>query len=131
MQSKSIVSIFVIAICFIACSSMHQTLSDEQKYGQKPPGITPELYEPDFKFLENQNPICFAFSPRGDEICFNVEDTTFKERYERYVIYYVQRTNGDWTTPEPAYFIPNQGKGALPQFSSDGQSLIRLKAIYG
>jgi Tol biopolymer transport system component len=63
-----------------------------------------------------------VLSPYGREACYIIEDTSSKERYDRNIIYYTQMENGKWKNPEIAYFVANQGKGSMPQFSPEGNT---------
>jgi Tol biopolymer transport system component len=99
---------------------MSQEIMDEHYYGQKPPGITPELYSPKFSFLEGVKTDYIILSPDGKEVCYVIEDTSSEERYDRNYIHYKKMENGKWKNSEIAYFVANQGKGSIPQFSPDG-----------
>ncbi len=86
--------------------------------GQKPPGEKPERFAPgvlaDIPFLGS-----LAFSPRGDECFFTVDDSVYSTQkllMTRYV-------NGRWTTPEPAPFAAGFEKSGEPFFSHDGSQL--------
>jgi hypothetical protein len=120
MNIKKMITVLVYIICLLYCSLMSQGITDEQYYGQKPPGVTPELYNPTFSFLEGVKTGDIIQSPDGKEICYVIEDTSSKERYDRNHIYYRKMENGKWKNPEIAYFVANQGKGSIPQFSPDG-----------
>jgi hypothetical protein len=110
----------LIFTCLFSCSLICQEITVEQFYGQKTPGKTPELYNPFFSFLEGVKTDYMVFSPNSKEICYMIEDTSSKERYDRHSIYYIRLEDGTWVKPEIAYFVANQGKGSLPQFSPDG-----------
>jgi hypothetical protein len=96
--------------------------TDEQMYGQKPPGTTPELYQPEFDFLKDIKTDQVIFSPDGKEICFYLHNPD-EERYNRNTVYYMKKENRTWTKPAIAYFVPNGGKGNLLQFSPDGNRI--------
>jgi hypothetical protein len=102
------------------CSLPGQETNDEQCYGQKLPGIIPEIYKPEFSFLKGKMVDQLVLSPDCREACYVVEDTSSKETYDRTFIYYTQIENGKWKDPEIAYFGANQGKGSMPRFSPDG-----------
>lgn len=120
MKTNTLITALGFIICSLYCSLMCQGITDEQYYGQKPPGITPEPYNPAFSFLEGVKTDDIILSPDGKEVCYVLEDTSSKERYDRNHIYYRILENGKWKTPETAYFVANQGTGSLPQFSPDG-----------
>lgn len=117
MKATFVISVFVIFIS-ITCYSQNQGESkDEQRYGQKPPGAIPELYQPVFSFLKGIEYGDLVFSPNGKELCYSIMDTSTNQS----LIYYVQKEKGNWTKPELAYFIPNNSMGNIPQFSPDSK----------
>lgn len=120
MKLKLLV-IFLSVLSFMQCSTSKKQISDEQVYGQKPPGTTPEIYQPDFKFLGDVKPDFFTISPDGNEFCYSAKNPNSKARYDRFLIYYLKKENGKWSKPELAYFVPDSGQGGLPQFSPDGK----------
>ncbi len=117
MKTNKIITVVVFIACLLYCSAMSQGMTDGMYYGQKPPGETPEIYHPTFSFLEGVKTDDVILSPDGKEACYVIEDTSLKERYS---IYYGNEENGKWKKPEIAYFVANQGKGSMPQFSPDG-----------
>jgi len=114
--------IVALALLNLAISLLGQGIMDEQHFGQKLPGITPEIYSPKFSFIKGEITNGVVLSPDGREACFMVEDTSSKERSDRNYIYYTQIENGKWKNPEIAYFVANQGKGSMPQFSPEGNT---------
>ena len=94
MKTKFLTTV-IIFIAYSFCSSfLGQEIKDEQHYGQKPPGKTPEIYSPKFSFLKGETNYDIVLSPDGREACYMVEDTSSKERYDRNFIYYTQMENG-------------------------------------
>jgi Tol biopolymer transport system component len=122
MKTRLLITEFIFVFCLSSCSFLNQENNDEQHYGQKPPGETPEIYSPKFSFITGVIPDNLILSPNGKEACFMVEDTGSKERYDRNDIYYTKIENGKWKNPEIAYFVANQGKGSMPQFSPEGNT---------
>lgn len=117
MKTTLLIALFVI-FASSSCNSQNQSKQqDTQKYGQKPPGAVPELYQPIFSFLEGIEYGDIVFSPNGKEICFTLQDTSTKQS----IIYYVHMEKKNWTKPELAYFIPENSIGSIPQFSPDGK----------
>lgn len=109
---------FTVQLLFFSTNClMSQTIYDEHIYGQKPPLTIPEIYEPKFSFIEKVNFETFDFSTDYNEFCYTIIDTTNK----RQLIYYTKRDNGNWTKPDIAYFVPNNGSGYNPSFSPDGK----------
>ena len=86
--------------------------------GQKPPGMTPELFAPGIvttEFHEHSSP---AFSPNGNEVYWSV----FINFYGPQVILTMRQENGRWTQPEVAPFCGRYSDGN-PCFSPDGQKI--------
>jgi Tol biopolymer transport system component len=117
MKTTLIILLIVILRSLTCFSQVQVEMNEEQQYGQKPPGAIPEMYKPKFGFLEGIEYNDLAFSPSGIELCYSMRDTSAKQSY----IYYLKKEKGNWTTPELAYFIPNNSTGDLPQFSPDGK----------
>lgn len=117
MKGTLLISLFIIFKSITCFSQIQVEMNDEQRYGQKPPGVLPEIYKPVFSFLEGIEYNDLVFSPSGMELCYSMRDTSAKQSY----IYYLKKENGNWTKPELAYFIPNNSTGDIPQFSPDGK----------
>ena len=88
-------------------------------FGQKPPGITPEPFAPEF--LSSQFPFVarIAFTRDGDECYFTVADATFSHPQ----IYLTKLENGAWTVPAVAVFAHDLTISSEPFFSADGSKL--------
>lgn len=87
--------------------------------GQKPPGMTPELFAPGFLSTiahEHSSP---AFSPDGKEVYYSV----FYPGLPTEVIIFRQNKNGVWSEPEVAPFSGSFRDGQ-PTFSTDGSKLF-------
>ena len=93
--------------------------------GQKPPGMTPEIFAPGIISTEEKYELNSEFSPDGNEFYFELSTTTPEEK-KRGVYFYIimvsKRINGVWTKPEMA---PFSGKYATMDhyFSPDGKRL--------
>ncbi len=122
MKTKLLTTVLIFITYSFCFSLLGQEIKDEQHYGQKPPGKTPEIYSPKFSFLKGETNYDIVLSPDGREACYMVEDTSSKARYDGAFIYYTQMENGKWKNPEIAYFVANQGKGSMPQFSPEGNT---------
>jgi Tol biopolymer transport system component len=122
MKTKLLTTALFFVTYLFCCSFLGQEIKDGQHYGQKLPGKTPEIYSPKFSFIKGEITSDIVLSPYGREACYIIEDTSSKERYDRNIIYYTQMENGKWKNPEIAYFVANQGKGSMPQFSPEGNT---------
>ena len=119
---KNIIIITQALICIICisnCSMPEKKTFDEELYGQKSPGTIPEIFEMNFNFIKNGNPVDFDFSPDYKEFIYTIRDTSINKR----IIYYTQNKNGNWINPEIAYFVSNNGIGDDPKFSPDGKCI--------
>jgi hypothetical protein len=52
MKTKLLTTVLIFATYSFCCSFLNQEEKDEQHYGQKPPGKTPEIYSPKFSFIQ-------------------------------------------------------------------------------
>ena len=90
----------------------------ESYIGQKPPGEKPERFAPSvlsaIPFLGS-----LAFSPRGDECFFTVDDSV----YSTQGLWLTRYANGAWTPPEPAPFAAGFVKSGEPFFTASGKRL--------
>lgn len=72
--------------------------------GQKPPGLTPEIFAPGIISTPSAWEAAISFSPDGKEIFFTRrEDIQGNENRIMYIAY----TDGKWTTPKPPSFAKN------------------------
>lgn len=113
----TILPVLFIVMFVSNCSVLKKTTNTEENYGQKPPGIIPEVYEPNFTFLKNFKLELIDFSIDFNEAIFSIDDTSSNDR----IIYYTKKNKGKWEKPEVAYFVPNNGRGRNPKFSPDGK----------
>lgn len=93
--------------------------------GQKPPGMTPEIFAPGIISMKDRYELNSEFSPDGDEFYFELSTTTPEEKKKGiyfYVIMVSKMVNGVWTKPEMA---PFSGEYATMDhyFSPDGNRL--------
>jgi len=115
----------IILICFllITTSVISFTQKDFPKLtgpylGQKPPGMTPELFAPDI-ISTNMNAAKIAFSPDGKEIFFRL----MNYNHSFITIVFMRQENGVWSKPEVAPFSGKYHDGE-PYFSLDGKQLF-------
>jgi len=88
--------------------------------GQKPPGMTPEVFAPGILNTKKMGAFCSVFSPDGDEFYFVYyarEDETAGG------LAWMQRINGVWRKPEWLHFN-STGTDNDMCMSSDGNKLI-------
>ncbi len=93
--------------------------------GQKPPGMTPEVFAPGIVSTEEQYELNSVFSPDGDEFYYEVSATSQDEKKKGmyfYVIMVTRQINGIWTKPEMAPFCGTSSTMDMC-FSHDGKRL--------
>ena len=88
--------------------------------GQKPPGMTPEVFAPGVLNTEKMGAFCSVFSPDGDEFHFvyyeRANDTTGG-------LAWMRRVNNTWTEPEMHHFNGDTWDNDMCM-SADGSTLI-------
>jgi len=102
MKSKAIFIGILLSIIFIFNSQAQQDDFPVLKgsyLGQKPPGMTPEVFAPDI-ISTNMNASTIVFSPDGKEIFFSL----MNYNHSFYTIVFMKQYNGVWSKPEVAPF---------------------------
>jgi len=93
--------------------------------GQKPPGMTPEIFVPEIISTKEKYELNSVFSPKGDEFYYEISTTTPEEKKQGkyfYIIIVSKQVNGIWTKSEISLF---SGKYSTMDmcFSPDGNQL--------
>ncbi|MCP4725100.1 MAG: hypothetical protein GY863_08695 [bacterium] len=89
--------------------------------GQKPPGMTPEIFAPGIINTDDKNHSSVAASPDGNEMYWSMFSHIDGIRQER--IWYMKQEGGKWTKPEVAPFSGEYRDGQ-PSLSPDGSRLF-------
>lgn len=87
--------------------------------GQKPPGMTPEIFAPGIISTTNSEHGTTAFSPKGDEVFWAV---IFSNPFRKKILY-SKIVDGQWTRPQISSFSHGYNEGN-PTFSPDGTKLF-------
>lgn len=122
MKYSIVFCYIVLSILLVFNSFGHKNGFPELKgsyLGQKPPGMTPELFAPGIITTEYHEHSSPAFSKEGKEVYWSV----FINFWGPQVILYMQQKNGIWAEPEVAPFSGQYSDGN-PCFSPDGQKLF-------
>lgn len=90
--------------------------------GQKPPGITPEIFAKEFLTSKHRIHGAPAFSPDRKEVYWSVFPKTDEFSTRTQVILFSKFVNKKWTSPKLASFSGKYFDGG-PFFSSDGKKL--------
>jgi hypothetical protein len=101
----------VISIMLICClfapvgaqDSPNDQPSSSLYLGQKPPGLTPELFMPGFVSTDDHVEMVLAVSSNGDELYF------MRGTGGRNTILFSHLTDDGWSEPEPATFLNEHG----------------------
>ena len=88
--------------------------------GQKPPGLTQEIFAPGFISTGLSEAVC-CFSPDGKEVYWNIAYDIKKDA--KACIVYSKIENGKWTLPEFINFTNMEYVVAYPFLSYDGEEL--------
>ena len=71
--------------------------------GQALPGLTPQIFAPDFISLSSSNEYSAAFSPDGTEFYFTRQFSNYQNIYETHL------ADGTWSEPAPVAFSARYG----------------------
>ena len=87
--------------------------------GQKPPGMTPEIFVPGLLNNDEMGAFCTIFSPGGTEFYFGY----YKKTGDACDIYWMNQKNGRWSQPEKLRFNSNNYENDVCM-SADGNMLV-------
>ncbi|MBN1820327.1 MAG: PD40 domain-containing protein [Prolixibacteraceae bacterium] len=124
MRTYNFILCGFILLAIFSCKSKNQT-SDLEKssknkfsetlyFNQEPPGLTPEVFATGLVSIPGRNENFAAFSPNGGSFYFVANDT----------IFYMNYKDGEWTKPDVAEFLGDNGTGKYLRVSPDGNSII-------
>lgn len=125
MKSQISIIAFIIFIHAFAGCQMQNEKKENNDFpvlmgpylGQKPPGMTPELFAPgiiSYGFHE----LRITFSPDGDEAFY----VTCPNKYSHRILVHVSSNNNKWSAPQLVPFAWECNNGG-PSFSPDGSRL--------
>ena len=86
--------------------------------GQKPPGMTPEIFAPGIVSVDQYSEFVCVFTPDGQECIF---DRHGDDEYQSGAVFRTRVENGRWTEPEIDEAFAEFGEVFLPTMSPDGQ----------
>lgn len=132
-KNASIICLTILCLIMIhACSQRPDFPKLKGPYlGQKPLGMTPELFTPDFLSVGGDE-ANITFTPDGMECCYTVwtpgwySETPFQQR----LILYTRMENGHWTEPRELPFNSDRTE-IYPFFSPDGKRLYYTSGNIG
>ena len=86
--------------------------------GQKPPGMTPEIFAPGIVSVDEYSEFVCMFTPDGKECIF---DRYGDDEYQKGAVFITRIKNGKWTKPEIFTLLAKYGDIFLPTLSPDGK----------
>lgn len=106
-------------------STRRDSLTIESPYfGQKSPGLTPEIFAPGIISINGRNESNISFSPNLDEVYF-----TANKKDEEVSIYFSKLKNNEWTPAKKANFTNGRKKEELYPFVSFDNKRIYFTAL--
>ena len=118
-------TVLLISLCLLSITSSFPQKMDFPELtgpylGQKPPGITPEIFAPGT--ISTAYPdICISFSPDGKEVYYTIGGQPHS------VILFMKETGGLWSPPEVAPFSGMYSSEC--QLSPDGNTMYFCAGI--
>ncbi len=115
--------IILISGLLFGCQSESNSKQQGEKeseiyYGQKPPGLIPEIFAPGIISKAEDMEFACTFSPDGQDIYYTLREG----KTDMPVIMTSHQENGKWSTPEKL-MIEGEGVNLEPHLSADGQTL--------
>ena len=131
MGNSSIISFLVLLLTFNACNSKKKNTRDNNPptitspyLGQKPPGVTPEIFAPGIVSIDGRFEGTVSFSPDLTEMYFAAENTK-----EETSIYFSKREKDTWTLIKRADFTKGRKKEEMHPFVSPDGKRIYFTAL--
>jgi len=126
MKNASFILIFILVLLLNACNTKKQNSKDNDSptiespyFGQKPPGLIPEVFAPGVISINGRYEHGISFSPDLDEVYFSAN-----KKDEEASIYYSKLKDKKWITPKKANFTNGKKVGEMHPFvSPDGKTL--------
>ncbi|MDO1501912.1 hypothetical protein Q2T40_17395 [Winogradskyella maritima] len=128
MRNKLIkFSVFVLIIFFSACKTDKPTSNknnspdkDSLYLGQKPPGLTPEIFAPEIVSIQGRNASTISVSPNLDEMYFSAHE----KGEEASSIYFSKFKGNKWTPAKRVNFTDGKKNEELyPSVSPDDRRI--------
>lgn len=122
---KEQVILLLLGITFISCSKTENNLFETKDayFGQKPPGITAEIFAPGIVSVNGRYEFAVSFSPDLEEIYF-----TGKIEGESSSVYFSKLIDEKWTNPEKANLTKGLKRGEMEAFVNHSGNKIYFTA---
>ncbi|MEP3210030.1 MAG: hypothetical protein ABJN95_12605 [Maribacter sp.] len=130
-MNRNNVILLAITLVLSACQSKKQQVKNadlsevaHSYFGQKPPGLIPEVFAPGIVSVNGRNESGISFSPELDELYFTVN-----KEDEELAIYFSRLNGNQWTAVKRANFTKGRKKEELYPFVSLNDSRIYFTAF--
>lgn len=110
MKKTFLIGFIIIGFIFLTAKT-----EKDKYFGQKKPGLTPQIFAPDIISTDLHNHSSAVFSPDYTEVYYSIAHLS-------HVIIFMKRVEGKWSKPEVASFS-GQYVDDNPFFSPDGKRL--------
>jgi len=130
MKKTYLILIFVFALFLNACNTKKQNSKKSDSsaiespyFGQKPPGLIPEIFAPGIISLNGRYEHIISFSPDLDEVYFSAS-----KEDEDPSVYFSKLEDKKWTNPKKANFTKGKKVGEMHPFVSPNGEKIYFVA---
>ncbi|WP_412985697.1 hypothetical protein [Pontimicrobium sp. IMCC45349] len=118
MNRIQLIIVLIFSISLSACNTKKQQAENSDSkakeisyFGQKPPGLTPEIFAPEVVSVSGRYEYAVSFTPKMDEIYFSGN----KEE-EPQTVYFSKLKDDKWSTPKKANFTKDTKINELEAF---------------
>jgi len=130
MKKEYYILIVVFTVFLSACNTEKQKSNDSNSptiespyFGQKPPGLIPEIFAPDIISVDGRYEHGISFSPKLDEVYFSAN-----KKDEDPSIYFSKLEDKKWTNPKKANFTKGKKVGEMHPFVNPNGDKIYFTA---
>ncbi|OUR91937.1 hypothetical protein A9Q87_09040 [Flavobacteriales bacterium 34_180_T64] len=126
MKHTHFILILIMVLLLNACNTNNQKANNNDSptietayFGQKPPGLIPEIFAPGIISIDGRGEHGISFSPDLDEVYFSAN-----KKDEEPSIYYSKLEDKKWITPKKANFTKGKKVAEMHPFvSPNGRTL--------
>lgn len=126
MKKTYFILIFILALFLNGCNTKNDVNFpplEDRYFGQKPPGLIPEIFAPGIVSINGRGEGSISFSPDLDELYFGI----FEEDGNPSV-YFSKLEDKKWTNPKKINFTKDKKAGELHPFVSPNGKKIYFSA---
>ena len=118
MKQRYVIVTLLLALVANGCKTKNEKANDKDSptiestyFGQKPPGLIPEIFAPGVISINGRSEHGISFSPKLDEVYFSAN-----KKDEDPSIYFSKLEGTKWTTPKKANFTKGKKVGEMHPF---------------